>query len=99
MTKLSNYTRPPKPSDEQKSKAQNENKKNISEKDIMDKYNEYKDLSASQLNDELFKEVAKQKQDGSFNYAQLENMVESLKGSLSPENYQNMKRILESLKW
>ena len=64
----------------------------------MDKYNEYKDLSASQLNDELFKEVAKQKQDGSFNYAQLENMVESLKGSLSPENYQNMKRILESLK-
>lgn len=99
MTKLSNYTRPQKPSDEQKSKTQNENKKNISEKDIMDKYNEYKDLSASQLNDELFKEVAKQKQDGSFNYAQLENMVESLKGSLSPENYQNMKRILESLKW
>lgn len=98
MTKLSNYTRPQKPSDEQKPKAQNENKKNISEKDIMDKYNEYKDLSASQLNDELFKEVAKQKQDGSFNYAQLENMVESLKGSLSPENYQNMKRILESLK-
>lgn len=98
MTKLSNYTRPQKPSDEQKSKAQNENKKNISEKDIMDKYNEYKDLSASQLNDELFKEVAKQKQDGSFNYTQLENMVESLKGSLSPENYQNMKRILESLK-
>lgn len=99
MTKLSNYTRPQKPGDEQKAKEQNENKKNISEKDIMDKYNEYKDLSASQLNDELFKEVAKQKQDGSFNYAQLENMVESLKGSLSPENYQNMKRILESLKW
>ena len=98
MTKLSNYTRPQKPSDEQKPKAQNENKKNVSEKDIMEKYNEYKDLSASQLNDELFKEVAKQKQDGSFNYAQLENMVESLKGSLSPENYQNMKRILESLK-
>ena len=56
-------------------------------------------MSWSHLNKELFKEVAKQKQAGTFDYARLEGMLESLRGSLTEENYQNMKRILESLKW
>ncbi len=81
----------------QETKAQKP-QNNITEDDIMEKYNSYKDLSSDQLNQELFKEVAKQKQNGSFDYQKLENMVEGLKGSLSPENYQNVKRILESLK-
>ena len=83
--------------------SRNENikepQKNITDKDIMDKYNQYKDLSSDQLSQELFREVSKQKANGTFNYNQLENMLESLKGSLSEENYQNMRRILESLKW
>lgn len=82
--------------------SRNENvkepQKNITDKDIMDKYNQYKDLSSDQLSQELFREVSKQKANGTFNYNQLENMLESLKGSLSEENYQNMRRILESLK-
>lgn len=79
-------------------KSQDGKKENLTEKDVMDKYNMYKDMSSDQLNSELFKEVAKQKQAGTFDYNKLENMLESLKGSLSNENYQNMKRILESLK-
>ncbi len=70
----------------------------VSEKEIMDKYNQYKDLSSEQLNQELFKEVARQKANGSFSYDRLEGMLEGLRGSLGEENYQNMKRILESLK-
>ena len=73
-------------------------KESITEKDVMDKYNQYKDMSSSQLNNELFKEVAKQKQAGTFDYARLEGMLESLRGSLTEENYQNMKRILETLR-
>ena len=82
--------------------SRNENikepQKNITDKDIVYKYNQYKDLSSDQLSQELFREVSKQKANGTFNYNQLENMLESLKGSLSEENYQNMRRILESLK-
>lgn len=76
----------------------NREKKNVTEKDIMDKYNQYKDLSNDQLSQELFKEVSLQKANGTFNYRQLEGMLESLRSSLSEENYNNMKRILESLK-
>lgn len=83
-------------SNDQEKKEQT--KQNVTEKDVMDRYNMYKDMSSSQLNGELFKEVARQKQAGTFDYAKLENMLESLRGSLTDENYQNMKRILESLK-
>ena len=71
---------------------------NVTEKDIMDKYNQYKDLSSDQLSQELFKEVLRQKANGTFDYQRLESMLDSIKGSLSEENYQNMKRILESLR-
>lgn len=71
---------------------------NVTEKNIMDKYNQYKDLSSDQLSQELFKEVSRQKANGTFDYQRLESMLDSIKGSLSEENYQNMKRILESLR-
>ena len=71
---------------------------NVTEKNIMDKYNQYKDLSSDQLSQELFKEVSRQKTNGTFDYQRLESMLDSIKGSLSDENYQNMKRILETLR-
>ena len=70
----------------------------VTEKDIMDKYNQYKDLSSDQLSQELFKEVSRQKANGTFDNQRLESMLDSIKGSLSEENYQNMKRILETLR-
>lgn len=69
----------------------------ITEQDILKKYNEYKDLPGEQLNQELFKEVSRQKMNGTFDYQKLKSMLDGLKGSLSEENYQNMLKILESL--
>ena len=68
------------------------------EQDIYQKYNQYKDLSESELNRELLNEVARQKSNGSFDYNRLASMLESIRGTLGEDNYQNMKRILESLK-
>lgn len=74
-------------------------KENITEKDLMDKYNQYKDLDSNQIRDELFNEVARQKANGVFDYNKLENSLDSIKGVIGEDNYQNMKKILESLKW
>ena len=46
-------------------------KENITEKDLMDKYNQYKDLDSNQIRDELFNEVARQKANGVFDYNKL----------------------------
>ena len=66
--------------------------------EIQDKFNTYKDMSKEELNAQLFKEVARQKHAGTFDYEGLERMVESLRGSLAPNEYENIKRLLESLK-
>ena len=55
-------------------------------------------MSQKDLSEELFKEVSRQKSKGTFNYNALSSMVENLRPSLTQEQYQNMKRILESLK-
>ena len=72
-------------------------KENQQEK-LMNKYNEYKNMSESQLSGELLKEVQRQKNNGTFDYEKLEKMVESLKDNLPEENYNNIKRILQSIK-
>ncbi len=83
MAKLSNF--------------QSENKFEAKE-DVMSKFNEYKDLPQDQINQKLFEEVAKQKRDGTFDYRALENMLEAIKGNLSENDYQNVKRMLELLR-
>ena len=94
IMKLSDY----KPNTNQSNASASAQKEELSEKDLQDKYNQYKDMSQSELNSELFKEVARQKSQGTFDYQKLASMLESLRGSLSEENYQNIKRIMESLK-
>lgn len=83
MAKLSNF--------------QGENKFEAKE-DVMSKFNEYKDLPQDQINQKLFEEVARQKRDGTFDYRALENMLEAIKGNLSENDYQNVKRMLELLR-
>lgn len=90
MAKLSDFN-----IDNKNSEPQNQK---VSQEELYQKYNEYKDLSQSQLNNELFKEVSRQKQNGTFNYQQLESMLEGLRPTLGEENYKNMKRILENLR-
>ena len=55
-------------------------------------------MSKEQLNNELLKEVKKQKENGSFDFNALSNMVENLRGILPASEYENIRRILENLK-
>ncbi len=77
---------------------ENKTQKMASQQDFQEKYNQYKDMSQQELNSTLFAEVARQKQNGTFDYNALANMVETLKFSLPPQDYNNLKRLLESLK-
>ncbi len=80
--------------------SQFENKNSTSQKedDIINKYNELKDLPQDELSRRLLSEVEKQKREGTFNYAQLSSNVEMMKGFVPKSTYENMKRILDSLK-
>ncbi len=88
MSKLSQYK-----GDEIK-----KNEEDDAQKELKNKFNTYKNMSKEQLNVQLMQEVARQKSSGSFDYQTLSNMVENLKGALPEKDYQNVKRILESLK-
>ena len=72
--------------------------KGVSEEDIKNKYDTFKNMSKEDLGKTLFQEVAKQKADGTFNYSQLEGMVNSLQGVLPEADYENVRKLLESLK-
>lgn len=72
--------------------------KRVSEEDIKNKYNTFKDMSKDDLSKTLLQEVAKQKAEGSFDYSQLESMVNSLQGILPNGDFENVRRLLESLK-
>ncbi len=61
-------------------------------------YNEYKGMSEDELINELYKYVAKQKQDGTFDYDSLNNMLNQLTPFLTSEQQNKMKDILNSLK-
>ena len=77
---------------------ENKGQKMAPGQDFQDKFNQYKDMSEGELNSTLFKEVARQKGEGTFDYNALAGMVESLKNALPPQDYNNIKRLLESLK-
>ena len=76
-----------------------EQKNNKTNEEILkEKYDEYSQMNQEELSNKLFSEVASQKQKGTFDYNKLVQMVESLRGSIPEENYNNIKRILENLK-
>lgn len=74
-------------------KNQNADKTNIE-----DTLNKYKNMSQGELLSNLYSEVAKQKQQGTFDVRRLENAISSLGGILTPEQQKNMKEMLNKLK-
>lgn len=86
MTKLSEF------------KSDNRQKRQVTEQDLQQTYEKYKDKSQSELFESLMQQVNLQKANGTFDYAALEQMVNSLQGSLPKENFENIKRIMERLK-
>lgn len=80
-------------------KAENKTKVcNNTEQDIKARYDQLKDLDRDSLQNKLFEEVAAQKANGTFNYQLLQSSLESLQAFMPPENYQNLKRLLESIR-
>ena len=74
-------------------------KVHINEQDsIMQEYYKIKNLSQQEAQNQLFSEVLKQKQNGTFNFNALSQQVETLKNYLPEKDYQNLKRMLENLK-
>lgn len=85
----------------------NENVKSESEKkinestekeELIDRYNSLKDKSESELMEELFKQVNAQKQNGNFNYDELENSVKSIQSFLSEEQREKINFLLQQIK-
>ena len=70
----------------------------VSQDDLHKTYDNYKNMSQSQLNASLLNEVAKQKANGTFDYQALCNMVESLRGMIPDADFKNVKRLLENLR-
>ena len=90
---FSEYTKQP-----QQEKKKEERTKPMSEEDVMKQYEELKGMDNSQLKARLIDEVAKQKRDGTFDYASLAQSVESIKGYLPQKTYQNLKNMLDNLR-
>ena len=70
----------------------------MTQEDALSTYNQLKDLNADQLSSRLYQQVKQQKESGTFNYEMLKNSVESIKGFLAPQTYQNLISLLETLK-
>ncbi len=67
-------------------------------KDITEAYEEMKNCSSDELRQRLMKEIQQQKSRGVFDYDGLLNSIEKIKQYLPKETYENMLRIIESLK-
>lgn len=79
--------------DEKRTKKQKDE-----EKQIENEFNELKNCSSDQLMEKLAQEVKKQKLNGQFDYEALKNSIEQIKIYLPTQTYENMLRIIESLK-
>lgn len=67
-------------------------------KDINEAYEELKDCSSEELMQRLSKEIQGQKLNGTFDYDALMSSIEKLKSYLPTGVYENMVRIIESLR-
>ena len=65
---------------------------------LRQKYESLKGKNHEELMGDLFEEVARQKQNGSFDYQSLASSVEAMKPFLSAEQQANIKELLEKIK-
>ncbi len=69
-----------------------------SSKDVMQAYQELQGCSSDELMNRLASEVRMQKENGTFDFDGLKDSVEKMKGYLPDATYQNMIRIIETLR-
>lgn len=81
MAKLSNF-----------GEKEEQNKENLEKK-----VEEYKSMSENELKNELFRQVAMQKKEGSFNINALRDMAGQIRGVIGEESYKNICSLLEEI--
>ncbi len=74
-------------------------KNQVREEDVIREYDKIKNMSQNEAQNNLMAEVLNQKQNGTFDFQKLASQVESLKGYLPEKDFENLKGMLESLKW
>ena len=67
-------------------------------KTINEAYDELKNCSSEELMQRLAKEIQTQKTNGTFDFDALKSSIDKIKDYLPAQTYQNMIRIIESLK-
>ena len=70
----------------------------VTEENLQQVYDRYKNSSESELFSALMQEVASQKANGTFDFNRLVGLVNSLEGTMPKENFENIKRILYRLR-
>lgn len=70
----------------------------VREETIRATYDKYKNMSQGELQDSLFKEVEKQKADGSFDINALEGALNNIAPMLSAEQMANIKNYLDRMR-
>ena len=73
-------------------------KEEITEKDLKKAYEKYKDLPEDELLKELYKEIDRQKKNGTFDIENLKFLVNSMAPMLTPEQLNNINALLERIK-
>ena len=73
-------------------------KEEITEKDLKEAYDKYKDLPEDELLKELYKEIDRQKKNGTFDIENLKFLVNSMAPMLTPEQLKNINALLERIK-
>ena len=79
-----------------KEKENNLNKEQ--EQKVEELYDKYKDKNEDELMSELLNNVAKQKQDGNFNYNSIAETLEKLSPFLNAEQNLKLKELLQKIK-
>ena len=70
----------------------------INEENVSEIYNKFKNKNQDELMGELFKNINKQKAEGTFNYENIQKLTSSLIPYLSEEQVKKMHDILKSIK-
>ena len=67
------------------------------QQDAKDLVNKYANMSQAELKYNLMQEVARQKQNGTFDKQKLKFMLDSIKGLISPQVYEQISNAINNL--
>lgn len=88
------------PKKEENTKKYEENIEKIqnNSQNIEQLYNNYKNLNQEQLTEELYKNIAKQKNDGTFDFQKIQSIIQNVMPYLGEEQKNNLLSIMQKIK-